>query len=405
MGRHLFRIRDFRRYVVGRVVSDLGDLVVPVAVAFAVITELDGSAQQLGVVLAAESLPLIAFVLFGGAIADRLAPRTVMIAADIIRAAVQLILAVSILAGTLTLWQLVLAMVLQGAAQAAFQPAATRLLPSIVEPGQLQSANATLSISRNAARMGGPAVAALLIAIWGVGTAFILDGITFVVSFVTLALLPRHLNPEASRENSMRREIREGFREFRQHRWLWTTVLYFGAYQALALAPFLVVGPVLAQEHFGGAGAWAAILVANGIGAITGGLLMMRYSPARPLRLACLVTFFEAIALVTLGLVAPLPLVVGTWLVAGVAASIWGVLWDTALQEHVPSQALGRVSAYDWFVSSAAAPLSLALVGLVASGVGDGPTVVGGGIALAVATLLLFLVPEVRRLGRAAPVT
>lgn len=396
----LLASKNYRRYFVGRIVSDVGDLIVPVALPFAVIIELDGSARQVGLVLAMETVPLIIFVLFGGVIADRLSPRLVMLATDFARAGAQLALAVVIFTGNLRLWHLLLAVFIQGAAQAAFHPAATRLLPAIIPRRQLQPANAMLSLSRNSARLVGPALAGVLIAIWGVGTAIAFDGVTFLVSAASLMLLPRRDDPRRDEGASMLREIRTGFREFMSRRWVWLTVVFFGAYQALALAPFLVIGPLIANEQLGGPGAWAIILTASGIGAIVGGALMLRFSPRHPLRFACLMTFLEPPFLIALGLVAPLPLIVVAATLAGMTGSIWVVLWNTALQEHIPESALGRVSAYDWFVSTAASPLCFAAAGFVAESLGNGATLAGAGVIMLATISLLLMVPEVRALGR-----
>src|SRR5436190_19136085 len=100
------RERRFRLLWLGQATSTLGDGLVPVALAFAVIQTLNGSPTDLGIVLAAQTLPLVAFVLAGGVWADRLPRQMVMLASDAVRGVVQAIIAILLLSGNAELWQL-----------------------------------------------------------------------------------------------------------------------------------------------------------------------------------------------------------------------------------------------------------------------------------------------------------
>src|SRR5215510_16019143 len=117
------RERRFRLLWLGQATSTLGDGLVPVALAFAVIQTLDGSPTDLGIVLAAQTLPVVVFVLAGGVWADRLPRQMVMLVSDLIRGLVQATLAVLLLTGTAEVWQLAVGMAIYGTAQAFFQPA------------------------------------------------------------------------------------------------------------------------------------------------------------------------------------------------------------------------------------------------------------------------------------------
>src|SRR5256885_89684 len=101
----------------GQATSTLGDGLVPVALAFAVIKTLDRGPTALGIVLAAESIPLVAFVLAGGVWADRLPRQIVMLVSDVLRMAVQAILAVLLLTGRAEIWQLIVLVAIYGTAQ------------------------------------------------------------------------------------------------------------------------------------------------------------------------------------------------------------------------------------------------------------------------------------------------
>ena len=129
----VLRLRDFRRVFLAQSVSVFGDGITPVALTFAVL-ELTGSGTDLGLVLAAQSLPLAALALVGGVWADRLPRQKVMVASDLVRAAVQGVAAVLLLSGSAQVWHLALLAALHGAAEAFFRPAAGALIPQIV-PG------------------------------------------------------------------------------------------------------------------------------------------------------------------------------------------------------------------------------------------------------------------------------
>src|SRR5438067_4076797 len=122
----------FRLLWLGQATSTLGDGLVPVALAFAVIKTLDRGPTALGVVLAAQTLPLVAFVLAGGVWADRLPRQMVMLVSDVVRGAVQATMAVLLLSGRAELWHLVVLAAIYGTAQAFFQPAATGRVPATI---------------------------------------------------------------------------------------------------------------------------------------------------------------------------------------------------------------------------------------------------------------------------------
>ena len=153
---------QFRLLYAGQAVSLLGDALVPVALAFAVL-DLTGSATDLGLVLAAQILPLALFLLAGGVWADRLPRQLVMLASDLVRCAVQAVLAALLLSGRAQLWELIVTAAIYGVAEAFFRPASTGLIPATVSPGRLQQANALLGMTTNGAWILGPALAGILV--------------------------------------------------------------------------------------------------------------------------------------------------------------------------------------------------------------------------------------------------
>jgi anti-sigma regulatory factor (Ser/Thr protein kinase) len=202
-----------------------------------------------GIVLAAYLAPLIAFLLIGGVWADRLPRQRVMFSADVVRAALQALLALLIFTDEIQIWQLVVIQACYGSAQAFFLPAYTGLVPRTVPPGELQEAQALSSLTLNLAELLGPAIATALVLGVGAGWAFLLDAVTFVVSALLLSRVrAAGTAPAPSERRTVLAELGEGFREVSSRPWLWVTVAVFALAVPLGYAPLFVLGPTIAKE-------------------------------------------------------------------------------------------------------------------------------------------------------------
>lgn len=395
--REAFASRDFRLLFAGQATSLLGDGIVPVAVAFAVL-DLTGSATALGLVLAAGSIPTVLLVLVGGVAADRLSRRWVMQISDVVRAATQGTIAVLLLTGTAELWHMVVLTAVWGTGAAFFRPAYSGIVPEVVGPEHLQQANGLLGVTRNLGSIAGPAVAGVLVATIGPGWAFAVDAATFAVSAVFIAAMS-HTRPAASgTSDGMATELREGWAEFTSRGWLVAIVVWAALFHLAVLAPFQVLGPVIADSSLGGASAWGVISAALGAGSVAGGLLALRLRVTRPMVVACLGLVAFAAPLALLAIPAPTILVAAGALLAGAGASVFGVLFTTVMQEQIPLESLSWVSAYDWLGSLALLPVGLALVGTVADSTSTSAVLAFGAIWMVVSTAAVLCSAGVRRI-------
>jgi hypothetical protein len=393
--------RDFRLFFIGYTTSLVGAAMVPVALTFAVLQE-GRPAAQVGYVLAAETVPLVVLLLAGGVVADRFSRRAVMLGADIVRCVSELLLAALVITGSPPLWVLMVLAGVIGAGQAFFNPALTGLVPLIAGPGHLQQANALKGVASSTGQILGPAAAGLIVAAGGAGWAIAVDGATYAVSALCLSRLQLPAVVAGEREPFVR-QLSAGWNEFRARTWLWAIVAQFGLFHLLVYAPFMVLGAVIANGSHGGATAWGLVLTAQGAGAILGGLAVLRTRPRRPLITATIGTLAFTGPVALLALRAPFATVAAAAAVSGAGIAVFGTLWDTALQQHIPADVLSRVSAYDWLGSVALVPLGYALTGPLAGTLG-----VSGTLWLAVAWNLIgcaavLAVPAVRRLGRPRP--
>ena len=394
------RERQFRLLWLGQATSTLGDGLVPVALAFAVIKTLDRGPAALGVVIAAQTLPVVLFVLAGGVWADRLPRQMVMLVSDVVRGVVQATLAVLLLTGAAELWHLVVLLAIYGTAQAFFQPAATGLVPATVSPERLQQANALLGLSRSLAFVIGPAVAGVIAAVTNPGIVFVVDAGTFAVSATSLALLRLSRSRRQREPQSFFADLKGGWHELVSHTWLWVIVAWASAFLFFVVAPYMTLGPVTAEESLGGPAAWGLIAAGWGAGTLAGGLIALRWKPLRPMLVCCAAVLLIAPGMALLALRAPAPLIAALNAVGGAGMGLFGALWQTTLQQHVREDALSRVSAWDWMGSYAFLPLGLVLAGPVSAVIGISATLWISVAFIVLSTGAVLLVADVRNLRR-----
>ncbi|HET9153661.1 MAG TPA: MFS transporter [Solirubrobacterales bacterium] len=391
----------YRRLFLGRTVSLIGDGISPVALAFAVL-DLTGSATDLGIVLAAHSLVMIAFLLIGGVIADRISPRLAMLGADLTRTLSMGLIAALLLAGVAQIWELALLYAADGVATAFFNPASTAIVPQLVPARRLQEANALLTFSRWAGKVAGPALAGLLLALGSPGSALAVDAATFAVSAACLwGVRAPTLRPEGAGETFLA-ELRQGWREFASRSWRVAIVLSLAISNAIFPGAFQVLGPTVADESLGGSSAWAAIAAAWGVGGLIGGLVALNIRPRRPLLVGEGFVMLFGLPIFLLAIPAATVAIALGALVGGATVSLAEILYDTTSAQHIPREALSRVNAWDWLGSLALEPLGLALVGPVAAGLGLSTTLWLSAVAITLLQAAVLLVPSVRRLEAVA---
>ena len=399
---------QFARLFVGQSLSVLGDRVSFVAVPFAVLS-VGGSAFDVGLVTAAALLPMLLFTLVGGVWADRFRRHRMMLASDVVRFATQSAAAALLLTGVAEVPHLVLLMVVFGTADAFFMPASTGLLPLVVPAGRLREANALRGFVQSSGLVVGPAVAGALVALAGPGGALALDALTFAASAVCLAgLTPR--GPAGGREpatggGAFLAELRAGWTEVRSRTWVWSGMAAMAVYHVVVLPSVFVLGPVLADREWGGAASWSVVVAAFGVGSVVGNVCVYRLRLAHPMAVAAAALVVASTQAVIIGSGGSVVVIAVLEAVTGVAVSLFFVLWETALQTHVPESSLSRVSSYDHMVSAGLMPLGLVLAGPVSDALGVRPTLWAMTAVAVPAALALLCVPAVRALPARLPGT
>jgi len=453
------RIRDFRFLWIGLVVSLVGDGMFFVAIAWQVY-ELSDTPTALSVVGIALSTPHVVLLLIGGVVSDRFDRRKVMIAADLVRGIAVGVLGVLALAGTIQIWHIVALAAFYGAGTAFFGPAFDAIVPDLVPSNLLVQANSMDQFVRPAAwQLMGPALGGVVIGIWSVGGAFLLDAVTFVGSIAALSMIrtrrastsdltavkgigpaynarleqagittfrrlagssPQSVGEVAKvsvaraeewvhrasdRQSSVLQEVGEGFRYIRGQVWLWGTFVAAGFSYLLFLGPTEVLLPFVVKNEMGGSALdLGLILAVGGMGSIGAAFAMSSLGiPRRTMTFIYICWSISTLAVAGYGLARAPWQAMAAAFVFGSLESAGLIVWITTKHRMVPRHLLGRVSSLDWFISIGLLPLSFALTGPVAALAGARATLIGAGVLGALVTIAFLFLPGMRALERDEP--
>src|SRR5436309_722229 len=258
--------RDFRLPFTATTVTTIGDRLALIALTFAVLDV--GSTTDLGIVLGSRQAVEAVVLVFGGVISDRLPRNLVLVGASLVQGAAQAVTAALVLGGGASVGALVALQAAYGIGSGMVVPAEVGLVPQTVSAERLQQANALQGLSRNIVGVIGPAVGGAIVVAGSPGSALAVDAVSFAVCSLLLARIRVVLRREGPPRGSYFRELRDGWTAFTSQTWLWTTVGIFGISNMFFVGCWAVLGPTIAKEELGGAGAWAVILSAGGAGAV-----------------------------------------------------------------------------------------------------------------------------------------
>jgi MFS family permease len=383
----------FGWFLVGRTVDLAGSSMTTVGLALAVL-QASGGMTDLGVVLAANMVPTLVLLLVGGAVADRVRRRTVLIVTNLATAAVMAAMAVVLVTGNYDLVVMAGLAVVGGAVSAFSQPALRGIVPELVERRDLQRANALLAGSQNTVRILGPAVAGILVATVGGGWALAVDAATYLLAAAAFTRIPAASRPPAA-DRPLWRDLADGWAVFRSMRWVVVMTISFALVNAFSVGPWNVLGPQVVSGHDGAVG-WGTVQTVRAAGLLVMSVVAVRLVLRRPLRDGRLWGALAGLPLLALGLSGETWLVAAAAFVGGLGLTMAAITWETALQAAVPDESLSRVAAYDELLSYVAIPLSQVAVGPLAAHLGAGPVAAGCGIAFVVVGLAPLLSREVR---------
>jgi MFS family permease len=346
---------------------------------------------------------MLASTLLGGALADRIPQRHILLAVELLQAASVGLVAVLSLSGALSLWQLAAASLAGGVGMGLYYPAYSALVPALVPEGDLLAVNGLEGVVRPMLQQAaGPAAAGFLVSAFSPGAALAATAATSLVAAACVAALPatpvrREPLATGAPAAGLLADVREGFGYMIRTPWLLATLL-FAALMVLAfIGPFEVLVPFAIRAAGGGPAQHAYVLAAFGIGGAIGSLVVASLRlPRRYLTVMNLMWGLGCIPSVFFGFGASLWLMIAAGAVMGATFQAGSVIWGTLLQRRVPPALLGRVASLDFFVSLSLMPLSMALAGTVSEVIGLTATFLVAGLAppvLAVIAIVAFRLP------------
>lgn len=383
----------FGWFFAGRTVDLAGSSMTTTALALAVL-QASGRAGDLGIVLAANLVPTLVLLLVGGAVADRMSRRTLLISANLASGALMAALAALLLAHRYSLTYVALLSFGTGVVGAFTSPALRGIVPELVERDGLQRANALLATSQNSARILGPVLASVLVSTVGGGWAVAVDALSFWLAALAFTRIPGATRPPAARQ-ALWRDLLDGWSVFRSLHWVVVMTVGFALGNAFNVGPLNVLGPQVIAGRDGATG-WGVVQAARAAGLLAMSLVAVRMVLRRPLRDGRIWGTLSALPLLALGLSGRAWVVAPAAFLGGLGFSLAAITWESTLQQSVPTESLSRVTAYDDLLSFVAIPVSQLAVGPLGAAYGARTICTLCGIGYLAACLLPLLNTYVR---------
>lgn len=359
---------NFRWYFASRVISLLGTTMAPLALSFAVLDEL-GTAESLGLVLAAHSVPMVGFLLFGGVIADRFDRKRLIQYGNVIAFGSQGFLAHAVLFGDPSLWTFVCISFVNGSAASVQMPAQAGLLVQVVEVQNRKNANASLALARNMLMIGGPGLAGLLTIKTSAGVVLAIDAMTWLVAAVLFAGI--RVEFARSESGTPLDGLREGAKYLMSTPWLWRVIVAATFWNAIQFGAFWALGPAVLADSARGASFWGFVVAAQAAGAVVASVALAKSESTPSLLGSVCACALVACPIAALAFADQFEVLLLAAFIGGVGLEVFALGWALTVQNDVPERLMSRVYSYDMFGSYAAIPVGQATVPFLASAYGS----------------------------------
>ena len=391
------RHRNFRLFFAGQLISLIGTWMQTVAQAW-LVYRLTGSAVLLGTVAFVSQIPVFFLATVGGIVADRYPKRRVVVVTQAVQMIQAFLLAALTIAGVVQVWEIVVLSGLLGVANAFDIPARQAFFVEIVGKEDLQSAIGLNSSIFNSARIIGPTLAGILVAIVHEGWCFFINGVSFFAVLVALLMMRVH-EPESTRHGrGAWQQALEGFRYAWDSPTISSLLLLVGVVSLVGI-PYTVLMPIIADRVLhGGARDLGLLMGATGVGAVMGALTLAMRRGVRGLgRLAATAAGGFGVSLVLFSFSRWLALSMVLLIPVGYCAMLQMAATNTLLQSMSPDHLRGRIVALYSMMFMGMAPAGSLGAGFTADRLGAPYTLAMGGAAcMAAAVVFARRLPHFR---------
>jgi len=399
----LGQLRDLRSHpgfsslAFSRFISNLGNGVSPIALAYGVLSLPGATGKDLSIVMAARFVPLLAFMLFGGVIADRFQRNRLVGGSDMLGSFLAAISAISLIFGFSSTWLLALMGALFGILNAIWWPAMSGVLPEILPKEKLQEGNAVVGLMTNIGYIIGTLGGGILVSNFGAGWGLLVDAMSFFIAGVIVWNLPL-IGKLKDKSPGIIHDLVVGWKEFISRSWVIAMVVSFALINMAFESMLSVLGPLNFSNPITGPKQWSYNLAGLSLGMLIGGIWILKVKLERPLYFAMVLIALSAIWDYTLAFDLAMPWTVLAAVFSGISLEVFMVTWNTSLQSHVPEESYSRVSSYDTLGSFGIAPLGIVIAGPLAMHFGVNTILFITGTTTLVAAIASLAVSSVRNL-------
>jgi len=399
----LGQLRDLRSHpgfsslAFSRFISNVGNGVSPIALAYGVLSLPGATGKDLSIVMAARFVPLLAFMLFGGVIADRFQRNRLVGGSDMLGSFLAAISAISLIVGFSSTWLLALMGALFGILNAIWWPAMSGVLPEILPKDKLQEGNAVVGLMTNIGYIIGTLGGGILVSNFGAGWGLLVDAMSFFIAGVIVWKLPL-IGKVKDKSPGIIHDLIVGWKEFISRSWVIAMVVSFALINMAFESMLSVLGPLNFSNPISGPKQWSYNLAGLSLGMLIGGIWILKVKLERPLYFAMVLIALSAIWDYTLAFDLHLSWTVLAAVFSGISIEVFMVTWNTSLQSHVPEESYSRVSSYDTLGSFGIAPLGIVMAGPLAMHFGVNTILFITGTTTLVAAIASLAVSSVRNL-------
>ena len=394
----LFKHNHVKKFFLARFISNFGNGLSPIALAFGILHLPGGSANELGLVLGSTTLAMLVMSPFGGVLADKFGRIRVVALADIWGSLGLFVQAGYFFTGHVPLVVMLIANINFGLMWGIFWPAMSGVMPALLPEEKLQQGNAVQNLIQNGAMILGAAVGGVIVSAWGSSWALTIDAATFLIAGLVVFSF-RHVAPDRSEsQSSMLDDLLHGWKVFFSYPWIVTGVCCFSSIVMIWSMGENVLGPLIALKHFNGPKSWSLVLSSEAVGYVVGSLIAMKIKVKYPMRFLTIITLTISLYMWTLARPQSIWFIAAAAFAWGVTLDLWSTLWTTAMQRQVPPDALSRVSSIDAMGTMLLRPLGLALGAPLAAAIGISRAMEAGAALTVICILAMILVPDFRNM-------